>query len=161
MPVPTGYTEATFKEWLHQQLASNATVAQVLGWDGTASAYDDVTTDALLALGLTDITTVTATAGIRQLRAAGRVLLWRAALAGLATAYTFSNSNGSYQRRQMSELVSALLVQAENEAAACGATGVLQTAPPVEVGPVAYPLDPYAAGGYSSLPWGRWPRRRS
>lgn len=117
MAVISPYFLATFKAYLHTVLG---TVATSLGWTVNAGNYDEVVNDALLSLNTDDITTLTTNTQLKQLRAAGRVSLWRMVASTLAGDYNFSADGGSYSREQAHAQALRMLQQAETDAAALG-----------------------------------------
>ncbi len=115
MALPTAYTEATFKTYLH---ATAGDVASVLGWSVAGGDYDEIVNETLFAYGVDDISEVTGRDNLRKLRALGRVALWRQASHDAAARFDFSADGGSYSRSQIGKAIGAALAQAEYDALA-------------------------------------------
>lgn len=86
MALPTFYTEETLKEYMHS-LLNAAGYADALEWSVEAGSYDEIVNDVLLALGVTDITTLTGTQNIKRVRVAARYYLWRGVSTFIASSY--------------------------------------------------------------------------
>jgi len=146
MPVPTSYTEAEYIDFLHG-LVSTARLATLLNWEPLTdgSAYADIVVDVLLAFAKTTVDELT---DISQLRAVGRVLLWRKVLEGLTLVYDYSTDAGSYSRNQIHAHVATLLANAEREASRIGGVAgeIAVSMPEATITEMSRPDDPYAPG---------------
>jgi hypothetical protein len=69
-------TELALAKYMHD-LLSQGNLAGQLNLDPDLGHYGEPVDEALLAVGVSDVATVTGTQGLRQLRAAARVELWR------------------------------------------------------------------------------------
>lgn len=69
-------TELQLAKYMHDLLGQSG-FGEQLNFDPDLGDYGEAVDEALLALGVSDITAVTNTQGLRQLRAAARVELWR------------------------------------------------------------------------------------
>jgi hypothetical protein len=112
MPLPTSYSEATFADYLASVLGE---VAPVIGWDAGSVQVLEAVNDALLDLGLTDITTVTSTRALRGMRALGRRAIWRAVVQHVATRYDFSDSDAKFTRSQVQAMALEAMKLAESD----------------------------------------------
>jgi hypothetical protein len=122
MAVPTGYTETTFKTYLHKVAGD---VASVLGWSIAGGDYDEVVYEALFMYEADDITTISGRDNVRKLRVLGRVALWRQAMSDAAARYDFAADGGDYKRSQMLEMIAKALDEAEYESLAYDDTLVI------------------------------------
>lgn len=114
MALPTGYTEATFKAWLHAELRD---VASALSWTVDGGDYNEIVNEALFAYGADDIEAIAGRDNLRKLRALGRVELWRAVMSALAGDYDYRTESGaSYSRSQAHAQAKANYEQALTEA---------------------------------------------
>jgi len=138
MPVPTVYSEASFASYLTSVLDP---LVDVLGWDEGDPRVREAVTDALLDYGTSTITTITAAADVRRLRALGRVAIWRAVVQATAGHYAFTDvGQQQFNRQQVNEQARAMLEIAEADARAIGATSDYT----VTIAAVRRPHDPYA-----------------
>ena len=142
MPVPTSYTDATFKAYLHSALDG---IADVLSYTVIAGSYDEILNDVLIALGQTDITTIT---DMRGLRATGRYYAWKRAADKAATLYDFSVDKRSFKRNQMAEYIYKNLSMAEADPYA---TIGSNDAAGIVVIPLNFNQDPYSRNRNSSF----------
>jgi hypothetical protein len=106
---PTSYTDQELKEFMHSVAAG---VAAVLEWSVASGDYDEPLNDVLLGLGLDDASGAT---NVRLLRAAAKVAVWRAALAGLAAHVDETTDEDSFRSSQMHEMARRNLALAEQE----------------------------------------------
>lgn len=114
MPLPTQYSEATFANYL---ASVPGELAPILGWDAGSVQVLEAVNDALLEFPTTDITTVTASADLRGLRALGRRAIWRAVVQDVAAKYDFRDSDATFSRSQMQAMAKAALEVAEHDCA--------------------------------------------
>lgn len=106
MAPPSGYTEATFYAYLKGVIGG---FSGLLAWTSQAH-YQAAIDETMLALGVSDITTITGSQGIRRLRAFGRREVWRA----VAQAMTVKLNDGGADRA-LSDKINFALSLAENE----------------------------------------------
>jgi hypothetical protein len=106
---PSSYTDTTLKNFMHTTVAG---VAAVLEWSVAGGDYDEPLNDVLLGLGLDDASGAT---NVRLLRAAAKVAVWRAALAGLAAHVDETTDEDSFKSSQMHEMARRNLALAEQE----------------------------------------------
>lgn len=118
------YTPQTFKEYLHSLLGHTAAG---LSWSVAGGSYDEILSEALLAIDTDDITTITDNAGLGKIRAVGRYCLWSAVAAALAGEFDFSADGGSYSRNQAHENALKMLDRAEIDLAQYGLIGYVVT----------------------------------
>lgn len=132
MPVPAFYSEASLAAFMVVELG---TVADALGWVPGTPRVEYAVQDVAVVLGVADVATVT---DIASLRALARLEIWRAARAGLVDRYRVSIDGQALDRQQMFEHVTAMLAEAEQQAAAVGVgTAVLS------INPITRTEDPY------------------
>jgi hypothetical protein len=117
MAIPTSYTEATLKAFMHAELRE---VATALGWTVVAGSYDEPLIETLLAYGVSDIVAAT---DIRKLRALARREVWRAVASATAGDHDFSAEGASYSRSQIHAQALAMLTRAESDAGRYDAGG--------------------------------------
>ena len=114
MSVPTSYTEADLKAFVHTTLGATATA---LGWSVAGGSYDETVNETLLAYGQTDISQISGTANIRKVRALARLMAWRAAVAGLAGYNDIRDGQTALSLSQLQAQALNALRQAEADAA--------------------------------------------
>lgn len=146
MAAPTVYQEDELAAYMLGELGDVATVLRITATAGVKGDYGDLSeplNNVLLALGVTDVTTLTGADNIRKLRALGAVEAWRLAKKRAAAAYDFKDGSTSLSRSQLQPMISQSLGMAEAEASSLGVlpTG---TGVKVKVGTVKYRNDPYA-----------------
>jgi hypothetical protein len=134
MPVPTGYTETIFADYLASVLGP---VAGLLGWDAGSVQVIEAVNDALLDLGLTGIAQANTPTKLRGLRALGRLAIWRAVVQATSGAYAISGGGQTFQRDQLQKQALEALKLAEYES--------MEWAPAnsVSIVRVKRPSDPY------------------
>ena len=146
MPAPSTYTEPEYIDFLHG-LVVNARLDTLLQWEPltNGAAYTDIVIDLLLAFGKTTVDEMT---DMSQVRAVGRVLVWRKVLEGLALVYDYSTDAGSYSRGQIHTHVATLLANAEREASRIGGVAgeIATSMPDATITELSRPDDPYAPG---------------
>jgi hypothetical protein len=144
MPVATSYSEATLAAYLDDALGP---MADVLGWSVGANSYNLPISRAMRALGLSDVTTVTAAADLAALEAVALREAWRLVVQHLATRYDFSRDQQSLSRSQMQKMAKEALQIAEADTvlalAASGVTLVASGRASVTFDALDYPTDPY------------------
>jgi hypothetical protein len=144
MPVATAYTESTLASYLDDALGP---MAAVLGWSVSANSYNLPISRAMRALGLYDVTTVTAAADLAALEAVATREAWRLVVQHLATRYDFSRDQQSLSRSQMQKMAKEALQIAEADTvltlAAPGVTLVTPGRASVTFDVLDYPTDPY------------------
>ena len=134
MAVPTSYTEATLKAYMHTALGA---VATALGITVAAGSYDEAVNETLIAYGVSDVTSAT---NMRKVRSLARREAWRTAQASAAGRFDFSADGASYSRSQMHSMIATALATAESDAAQYDAAGAYT----VTIGRIEYE-DPYQA----------------
>lgn len=91
------YTTTTFADYLHASLSHTAAA---LSWISPTD-YGEMITDALLMLGMTDVSEAVTPLQIRMLRMAGQVAMWQAVCAAFVGEYDFDADGGRYDRDQL------------------------------------------------------------
>jgi hypothetical protein len=134
MAAPTSYTEAELKAYIHASLAG---VAEVFGWTVAGGSYDEMVNDALLALGHSDIASVSGVQDVSRLRTVARLMAWRAVVEQSSMNFDFSADGGSYSRSQVNEMARERVSALETETAGYLGTFAAHTQP------VKYAHDPY------------------
>jgi hypothetical protein len=144
MPVATSYSEATLAAYLDDALGP---MADVLGWSVGANSYNLPISRTLRALGLSDVTTVTAAADLAALEAVALREAWRLVVQHLATRYDISLDQQSLKRSQLQAMAKEALLLAEADTvlalAASGVTLVASGRASVQISSIDYPTDPY------------------
>lgn len=144
MPVATAYTESSLASYLDDALGP---MADVLGWSTSANSYNLPISRAMRALGLSDVTTVTAPADLAALEAVATREAWRLVVQHLATRYDISLDQQSLKRSQLQAMAKEALVLAEADTvlalAVSGVTLVASGRALVQVSSLDYPTDPY------------------
>lgn len=115
----TGYTDHEFRRFMHDTLGEFRLTEQ-LNWKIHDGDYDEPLNETLLVLGLTDITTVTATADLRRLRAVGRAELWRHVMHRTAGYHQRGLNEAARSEQQIHQQAKALFEAAKSEAVALG-----------------------------------------
>jgi hypothetical protein len=110
MPVATAYTESSLASYLDDALGP---MAGVLGWSVGANSYQVPISRAMRALGLSDVTTVTAAADLAVLEAVATREAWRLVVQHLATRYDISLDQQSLKRSQLQAMAKEALILAE------------------------------------------------
>jgi hypothetical protein len=146
MPVATSYTESALASFMASAIGP---VADVLGWGVDANSYNLPISRAMRALGLSDVTTVTAAADLAALEAVAAREAWRLVVQHLATRYDISLDQQSLKRSQLQAMAKESLQIAEADTvlalAASGVTLVASGRASVQVSSLDYPTDPYGA----------------
>lgn len=145
------YTDQTFAAYLFARLPAG--VASTIGWaDSTDESFQAIREDALAVLGAASVATLVAPSEISQLRAVGRVFLWRTCLEQLIAQYDVTVDGSSFKRSQLIDNIKMLLSMASDEAVAAGvdeealpSIGGRPRMPPATVTSVGY-ADPYSSG---------------
>jgi hypothetical protein len=144
MPPATAYTESSLASYLDTALGP---MAGVLGWSTSANSYNLPISRAMRALGLSDVTTVTAAADLAALEAVALREAWRLVVQHLATRYDISLDQQSLKRSQLQAMAKEALILAEADTvlalAASGVTLVASGRASVQVSSLDYPTDPY------------------
>jgi hypothetical protein len=144
MPVATSYTESSLASSLDDALGP---MADVLGWSVGANSYQVPISRAMRALGLSDVTTVTAAADLAALEAVATREVWRLVVQHLATRYDISLDQQSLKRSQLQAMAKESLILAEADTvlalAVSGVTLVTSGRASVQVSSLDYPADPY------------------
>jgi hypothetical protein len=144
MPVATSYTEGSLASYLDDALGP---MADVLGWSVGGNSYNLPISRAMRALGLSDVTTVTAAADLAALEAVATREAWRLAVQHLSTRYRFSVDQQSFDRPGMQAMAKEALALVEADTvlalAASGVTLVASGRASVQVSSIDYPTDPY------------------
>lgn len=131
MAIPTEYTEATLKAFMHSELRE---VAEVLGWTVNAGSYDPIVDNTLELYG---VSTITEAIDIKKLRLLARVALWRAVVTTVSLDYAFSADGGNFSRNQMVESARRTLQSLETDALSYLDSYIVQVAA------LHSPKDPY------------------
>ena len=134
MPVPTSYTEQEYSDFLQRALGA---LSGVLDWTTDQNSFDEVIIDVLNAMEYSNVEDVPESQ-IPELRALGRVYLWKAVVVETLADYDFSADGASYSRSQVFDHAQRMLAQAETDAAKW-----LENMT-VGVSKVTYHRDPYA-----------------
>lgn len=113
MALPTSYTEAELKAFIHSDLGAHA---EYLEWTVATGSYDEIVNDALAMYGASSISTITGAANIQKLRTLARLYAMVRVVNQYATKYDFSADGNSVSRSQLHEMAKAELVRIENEA---------------------------------------------
>jgi hypothetical protein len=144
MPLATSYTESSLASYLDDALGP---MADVLDWSTGANSYNLPISRAMRALGLSDVTTVTAAADLTALEAVATRETWRLVVQHLATRYDISLDQQSLKRSQLQAMAKESLQIAEADTvlalAASGVTLVASGRASVQVSSLDYPADPY------------------
>lgn len=137
MALPTDYSDATLKAFMHDTLAG---VADVLGFSVANGDYDEPLISTLFAIDVDDVTTITSRADLLKLRKLAAREAWRAAQAEAASRYHFNADGGQYSRQQVFDMIGPNLERAEREASPYDAYS------PLRVGRTTVTYDdPYSA----------------
>lgn len=115
MAIPTAYTEAEFKAYLHTVMGA---VATSLGWTVAGGSFDEILNDALGMYGTNDISAVSGVNAAVKLRELGKLAAWRQVVTETATDYNFSADGGQYSRAQVNEMARAKVLDLEYSTAA-------------------------------------------
>lgn len=141
----TTYTEATFRAYLYSQLSE--TLRSTIGWSSANDpAFTLMVDETLLVLERADIATLSTSGELRQIRAVGRYMLWRAALQWLVTQYDVTVDGSTFKRSQLVQNIEKLLRFAYDDAIAAGVDP--DDLPPAP-GSVAMPPATVSSIGYS------------
>jgi hypothetical protein len=144
MPVATAYSEATLASYIDDALGP---MADVLGWSTGANSYQVPISRTLRALGLSDVTTVTAAADLAALEAVALREAWRLVVQHLATRYDISLDQQSLKRSQLQAMAKEALTLAEADTvlalAASGVTFRDSSRASVKFDEFADPTSPY------------------
>jgi hypothetical protein len=132
--LPTSYTEATLKAYLHAEIYD---VAGALGWSVSGGSYDEAVNDALYLAGLSSIESATSAVAVYQLRKLGLLAVWRRVVAAVAADYNFSADGSSFSRSQVFDQAKQCVRTLEHETASYRADNV------VNVRPIDYVHNPY------------------
>jgi uncharacterized membrane protein len=153
MPVATSYTESSLASYLDDAVGP---MAAVLGWSTSANSYNLPINRAMRALGLSDVTTVTAAADLAALEAVATRETWRLVVQHLATRYDISLDQQSLKRSQLQAMAKEALILAEADTvlalAVAGVTLVASGRASVQVSSINYRSDPYGARLDALLP---------
>ena len=155
MAVPIGYTETTFKTYLHGRLGG---LAAALHWSVASGSYDEALNDTLLAYGQDDITLITGSGNINLFRAYGRYFLWKSVVEATVNEidYTHADSGATYKHSQINKQARDAMKDAANDIAALGGD---VSGYQVESYPIQYTDDLYTARDASlgsANEWGRF-----
>lgn len=120
MSVPTSYTEATLKAFMHSVAGGNATI---MGWTVDGGSYDEAVNSALMAFGETTIGNITGLTNIVKLRAFAVVELWRMGINQCSVAPDGSADGRSVSRGSQRESLKDKLDMALSEAMQHGYSG--------------------------------------
>lgn len=159
MPVPTGYTEDTFKDYMHGRLGKMSSI-DALKWTVADGDYDEALNDTLFAYGQTDIALITGNGNIQLLRAYGRYFLWKSVAEATIKQhdYTHADSGATYKFSQMHEQAKEMMTIAADDIAALGGdvSGFA-----IESFPIVYTDDLYTAVDNSLDDGNEWSRLSS
>ncbi len=112
MPLPSSYSEESFKAYLHGRL-NRGGVAEAFGWTVAAGSYDEIVNDTLLAYGVTDVADAT---DLAKLRALGHLALWEAAKEAAVLEVDYSADGASFSREAIFRHIETMLGQARYDA---------------------------------------------
>jgi hypothetical protein len=146
MPVATSYTESSIASLMDAALGP---IADRLEWSIGGNSYNLPISRTMRALGLSDVTTVTASADLAALEAVATREVWRLAVQHLAPRYDFSIDQQSMKPSQMQKQAQVALAIAEADAvlalAAAGVTFRDSSRASVKFDEFADPTSPYGA----------------
>lgn len=114
MAVPTSYTEAALKTFMHGELGS---VATALSWTTSGGSYDEAVNSVLLDWGTEDIADVSGTDDCRKLRLLSAVEVWRRAVKAFTLDIDFAADGSSFSQSQLLKNAKEALALAEEAAA--------------------------------------------
>jgi hypothetical protein len=118
MASPTAYTETSLALYMVNVAGE---VVTILGWEAMSLPVTEAVNEAVLAYGVTDITTVTEPADIRSLRAVARREIWRAIVGALTSFHDYSAPDGqSIRESQLQDQAEKALALAEADCVALG-----------------------------------------
>lgn len=120
MSVPTSYTEAALKAYMHSVAGGNATL---MGWTVDAGSYDEAVNSALMAYGEDTIGNISGMTSIAKLRAFAVVELWRMGVNQCSVAPDFSADNTSVSRAGQRDSFKEKLDMALSDAMQYGYSG--------------------------------------
>ncbi|MCA9936192.1 MAG: hypothetical protein H6662_15605 [Ardenticatenaceae bacterium] len=112
MTVPSAYSEATLKTYLHGIL-SRGGIAATLDWQIEAGSYDEIITDTLLAYGVDDIAEAT---DVAKLRALARLALWEAVETAVPLEINYTADGATFNREAIFQHVQTMLQRARLDA---------------------------------------------
>jgi hypothetical protein len=142
MAIPTTYTEAEFKAYLHTAMGA---VATSLGWTVAGGSYDEILNDTLAIYGTNDIAAVSSVNASVKLRELGKLAAWRQVVTETATDYNFSADGGKYDRSQVNEMARARVSDLEYSTAQYRAENAVHTQR------IDFIHDPYAERDQSEI----------
>ncbi len=137
MAVPSSYTEADFKQYLHDALGP---VSTALGWEVAGGQYDEPLNDALFNIGETVITAIDST-NIAGFRVLGRLMTWRKVLSYVSGDFDFVDEGEDLKRSQVQKMALDNIAQLESESSDAGVGGGV--AEQVTAGTVLHTHNPY------------------
>lgn len=111
MAVPTVYTEAELKAYVHGELGP---VAEALTWTVAGGSYDEVVNDALLAYGNTDISEITGAENVEKLRRFAMLVAWRRVLTWTAIRVDFAADGTSVSCSQLHDMAKGMVERYES-----------------------------------------------
>ncbi len=138
MALPSSYTEAEFKDYLHDALGP--AVSTALKWEVASGQYDEPLNDALYAIGETAITAIDST-NISGFRTLGKLMTWRKVLSYVSSDFDFTDEGENISRSQVHAMALSNIAQLESESDDAGVGG--SVAEQVTVGTVRHIENPY------------------
>lgn len=108
MVLPTSYSEAELKAFLH---ATIGTAAEALGWETDNGGYDEAVNDTLLTLGVSDI--ADSERSIAAIRAVARYHVWSAVVEASSGLIGHSVDQQSFKLSDIQKQAMVALARAE------------------------------------------------
>ena len=121
-------TELALAKFMHDVLGMSD-LGQQLGYDPDKGDYGEAVDETLLAVGVSDVSAVTGTQGLRRLRAAARVELWRMVMGRTAGKHQRGLDGTARSEHQIFDHARAMFQQALDDARRLG-VAAYQTAVP-------------------------------
>lgn len=112
MAVPAVYTEKTLADYMEAVLGDIGKTLDLTSGVNDAGSFEEPVNEVLLQLGVNDLSGVTGSSAIRELRARARVEAWKMALGSLAARYNFAADGASFNRSEMHKAATQALAVA-------------------------------------------------
>jgi hypothetical protein len=149
VPVPTSYTEAELKAFMH---ATIGTAAEALGWETDNGGYDEAVNDTLLTLGVEDVADTDAS--VTAVRALARYFVWSHVVDASSGLIQHSVDQQSFRLSDVQKQAAIALARAEAavlalaEVIAGTITIATTTAAPIRISTLRHRDNPYRYPGY-------------
>lgn len=156
MPAPASYTEQTLAQYMHTIITNDDKVTELvttLLWNVANGSYEEAVNEAMLVMGVSDVTSLTSLESIRQLRAVARMELWRLVVQRTVASIQVSDGVTAVSRQQIWEHAKAMLEMATAEAVSLGV--VVNAAYQVGKTAVRHTADFYRYGESTDNEWSR------